>query len=463
MADPWDVAKHVLLFKTLPPGCDRAGDDHVIPLLARLADALRAAESAEVERLSRRALRDSADPFIPTAFLVTRLLTDANRAAEADALIADCGAQEHPERRALATALLASASAQQVRPAASARYAAESLAALQDVDDDVFTGFIEGRLAEAATWRGDLASTLELAERSVRRFERHGADTMAAASLTMQFLPRFEAGDIGALRELLAKGEAYAKRGGSPALLRTYANFRVVVAAMTGDEASLEGSSGPIAARSAHDSFVAHLYAAMPHAWNGRWHDYLAMVRSAEPVTPAHRALLDATLAIGAAATRDDAEARTRWRRAVHRLATGGMWNLADTRIRRFARALACVAGVAVGDVARANRAALPLRGTRQFAVFTGEPDPMCAGYQRIVAAMREARKRTEPAVLLTPSQTAILKTLATDASITEIARNDPERRSVATIRSHVQRLYEVLDVHSRTGAVLKAKELLLI
>jgi DNA-binding NarL/FixJ family response regulator len=76
---------------------------------------------------------------------------------------------------------------------------------------------------------------------------------------------------------------------------------------------------------------------------------------------------------------------------------------------------------------------------------------------------MRESRKAADPAIVLTPAQAALLKALASDASIPEIARQDPERRSVATIRSHVQHVYDALDVHSRTAAVLKAKELSLL
>jgi DNA-binding CsgD family transcriptional regulator len=462
MANRWDVAKHIMLWKALPPDCD-PGSDRVLALLARIAEAAHADEFLEVERLCRRALRDLPGHVIPTVFLAARLLTDGKRADDAAELVAACGTDDHPERRALVAALSASAAAHLARRGASVRHAADSLRALEDVDDELFTGYVEARLAEAAAWRGDVVSTRELSERATHRFERHGADALAATTITLQILPQFDAGDLEAVRELLAAGKTYARRSGSPALQRTFATFRLTIGAMTGDETMLDVPSRHLDAASKHDSFVALVYATMPHAWYGRWHDYLALIRQAEPVTQAHWALIDAMLAVCAAALRDDVEARSRWRRAVHRLASGPTWNVSDTRVRRVARALACVAGVAIGDVARAQRAALPLRGTRQLAVFTGEPEPTCAGFQRIVAAMHERRKSTQPAVALTPAQTAILKLLATDASIAQIAREDPQHRSVATIRSHVQSVYEVLEVRSRTGAVMKAKELSLL
>lgn len=463
MADRWAVAKHVMLYRTLPSGCVPDGSDRVMGLLARIAEAVRSDELGEIERQCRRALRDLPGHYIPTVFLAARLLTDGKRADEAAELIAACGTDDHPERRAWIMALSASAAAHLTRRAASARYAAESLRALEDVDDELFTGYTEARLGEAATWRGDVVATRELAKSATSRFERNGADAMAAATITLQVLPELDRGDLGAVHELLATGSEYARRSGSRSLQRTYTTFQLTIGAMIGDEAMLDRSSRGFETLTTHDTFVALVYATMPHAWYGRWHDYLAMIRQAEPVTQAHWALLDAMLALCAAAIRDDNEARSRWRRAVHRLASGPTWNLSDTRVRRLARALACVAGVAIGDLARAQRAALPLRGTRQLAVFTGEPEPTCAGFQRIVAAMHQRRRSTEPAVQLTDTQTAILKLLATDASIAQIAREDPQRRSVATIRSHVQSVYEILEVHSRTGAVIKAKELSLL
>ncbi len=462
MGDAWEIFKHVLRWRTLPEGCDTRAD-RAAALLGRIAEAARAEDAAEVRRLATRALRDIPDPLVGTAVLVPRLLSDAKRAVEAEALALRCASQTEPDRRAFVAALLAVAVAQQARRAASSQYAAQALAALDDVDDDVLTAHIEARLAEAATWRGDILAQVELAERSLRRFERHGQFAHAAAVISMLLLPQYENGDLGGAHALIEVGESYARRAGSPTMLRLYGTFRVLHAAMSGDDEALAAYTGPHFSQSLYDKFVLLWYASMPYAWNGRWHDYLARVESAEPVTVAQRALVDATLAVGAAATRDDARARTLWRRAVHRVAHGGAWNLSDTRIRRVARALACAAGVAVGDVARAHRAALPLRGTRQLAVFTGEPEPTLAGYQRVVASMHDARARSQSVVELTPAQLAILATLATDATIADIARNDPARRSVATIRSHVQHLYDVLGVHSRTGAVLKAKELALL
>jgi DNA-binding CsgD family transcriptional regulator len=464
MADNWGVAKHVMFWKALPPGVHPDGSDPIVTLLGRIADAARADEFHEIERLCRRALRDVPGHVIPLVFLAARLIVEGRRFDEAAELIAAHGTTGNPEQRAWITALSASAAAHTAAHRdASERYAAESVRALEDVDDDLFSGYVEARLAEAATWRGDIVAARELAGRATRRFARYGADALAATTITMLILPELDAGDLDTVHALLTAGEEHARRSGSRALQRTYTTFRLTIGAMTGDDAMVEVASAGIDGLSKHDTFVARVYATMPYAWHGRWHDYLATIRQAEPVTQAHWALQDAMRAICAAALRDDAEARSRWRRAVHRLASGPRWNLSDTRVRRIARALACAAGVTVGDVARAQRAALPLRGTRQLAVFTGEPEPTCAGFQRIVAAMQRRRVSSQPAVTLTPAQIAILKLLATDASIAQIARDDPQRRSPATIRSHVQSLYELLDVHSRTGAVMKAKELSLL
>jgi len=462
VADHWELAKHVLAHRALPPDCDPRAD-RVTALLDAIARGLRAEDAAEVERLASRALREFPDRFVATAFLAPRMLTDAKRAAETEALLLDCGPQARPDRRAFAAALLSSALAQQARRAASARYAAQAVEALEDVDDDLLTAHVEARLAESATWRGDIAELLVLAERSTERFERHGHFAQAASVLTMQLLPRYENGDLDGAKTLIDRVDACARRAGNVRMVAVASTLRLLHAAMSGDEAALGADNASPVGQSAYDRCILLVYTAHPHAWHGRWHDFIARVERAEPVTVAQRALVDATLAVGAAATRDDARARVLWRRAVHRLAGGPTWHLSDTRVRRMARALACAAGAAIGDVARAHRAAVPLRGTRQLAVFTGSPEPTLAGQVRIVTRMREARMRSEPAVVLTPAQAAILKTLVTDASIAEIARNDPERRSIATIRSHVQQLYGVLGVHSRTGAVMKAKELALL
>jgi ATP/maltotriose-dependent transcriptional regulator MalT len=419
---------------------------------------------AEVDRLCRRALRSSPDPFIPTVFLAWRLLNAPSGVDEAEALIVRCGAQTSPERHAYAAALLAVAAAWRQQRASSEQCAAEALAALEDVEDEAFVGYVEMRLTQAAQVRGDLTSVQELAARAVSRLERAQAYTLAANTLTFQYLPNLELGDIDAARSLLARAAKLAALGHSPTPKRTIENMRLAFAVLTGDEEELRAhTAAPFAAHHAYDGFLIAAYIAMPAGWARRWHDFLAQLSGAEPVSHAQRALKDALIAVGSAATRDDAEARVRWRRAVHRLAHGSTWNISDTRIRRLARALACTAGAAIGEIARANRAALPLHGTRQLAVFTGEHEPTYAGFQRLVSAMRDARRALDPAVALTPAQASLLKALASDASIAEIARQDPQRRSVATIRSHVQHLYDALEVHSRTAAVLKAKELSLL
>jgi len=464
MSDPWQLAKRVMIWNDGPP-LPQPGRpaDATSALLSGIARALQADQAAEVDRLCRHAIRGSSDSFIPAMFLAGRLLNGPSGVDEAEELILSYGTQENPERRAYVAALLAFAWAWRQQPALSERHAAEALAALEDVDDDAFIGFVEMRLTQAAQWRGDMMSVNELAARSASRLERARAYTLAANALTFQYLPNIELGDLEAVREILTRAAKLAELGGALTVKRTIANMRLGLAVMTGDEAELSAYKPAPFAHNAYDTFVVTVYFAMPAAWHRRWHDFLAQLGNAEPVSLAQLALKDALIAVGATATGDDAEARSRWRRAVHRLAHGSTWNLSDTRIRRLARALACAAGATIGEAARADRAALTLRGSRQLAVYSGEPEPTYAGFQRLVTAMHESRKAADPAVALTPAQTALLKALASDASIPEIARRDPERRSVATIRSHVQHVYEALDVHSRTAAVLKAKELLLL
>jgi DNA-binding CsgD family transcriptional regulator len=464
MSDPWQLAKRVMIWNDQPPlpGPGRRADA-TSALLAGIARALQADQAAEVDRLCRHAMRDSPDPFIPAMFLAARLLNGPSGVDEAESLISSCGNQENPERRAYVAALLAFVWAWREQRAPSERYAAEALAALEDVDDDAFIGLVEMRLTQAAQWRGDIVSANELAARAASRLERARAYSLAANTLTFRYLPNIELGDVDAVREILKRAAKLAELGGAPTLKRTIANMRLGFAVATGDEAEVSAHKPTPFAHNAYDTFVMTVYLAMPAAWNRRWHDFLAQLGNAEPVSRAQQALKDALIALGATATGDDGEARSRWRRAVHRLAHGSAWNLSDTRIRRLARALACTAGATIGEVARADRAAIPLRGSRQLAVYSGEHEPTYAGFQRLVTAMRESRKAADPAVALTPAQAALLKALASDASIPEIARQDPERRSVATIRSHVQHLYDALDVHSRTAAVLKAQELLLL
>jgi len=465
MSGHWQLAKRVLIWNDEPPLPEpgrRA--DATSALLSGIARALRADHAAEVDRLCRHAIRGSTDSFIPAVFLAARLLNGPGGVEEAEALILSCGIQEDPERRAYVAALLAFAWAWRQQRAPSERYAVEALAALEDVDDDAFIGLVEMRLTQAAQWRGDIVSVNELAARAASRLEWARAYTLAANTLTFQYLPNLELGDIATVRAILARAAKLAELGGAPTQKRMIASMRLGFAVLTGDELELHAHNAtPFAAHNAYDTFLSTVYFAMPAAWDRRWHDFLAQLRNAEPVSRAQQALKDALIAVGAAATSDDGEARSRWRRAVHRLAHGSTWNLSDTRIRRLARALACAAGKTIGEVARADRAAAPLRGSRQLAVFSGEHEPTYAGYQRVVTAMRESRKVADLTVALTRAQAALLKLLATDASIAEIARQDPERRSVATIRSHVQHLYDALDVHSRTAAVLKAQELLLL
>jgi DNA-binding CsgD family transcriptional regulator len=464
MSDQWRLAKRLMIWNEEPPPEPGRRADATSALLAGIARALRADQAAEVDRLCRHAMRASADAFIPAIFLAARLLNGPGGVDEAESLLLSCGVQTDPERRAYAAALLAFAWAWRQQRAPSERYAAEALAALEDVEDDAFIGLVEMRLTQAAQWRGDIVSVNELAARAASRLERAQAYTLAANTLTFQYLPSLELGDIAAVRAILARAAKLAELGGAPTQKRTIASMRLGFAVLTGDEVELHAhSAAPFTAHNAYDTFLSTVYFAMPAAWERRWHDFLAQLHNAEPVSRAQQALKDALIAVGAAAAGDDGEARSRWRRAVHRLAHGSAWNLSDTRIRRLARALACAAGDTIGDVARAQRAALPLRGSRQLAVFSGEHEPTYAGYQRLVAAMRESRKVADLAVALTRAQAALLKLLATDASIAEIARQDPERRSVATIRSHVQHVYDALDVHSRTAAVLKAKELSLL
>ncbi len=464
MPDHWELAKRVMIWGSEPPREDRR-PDATADLLTGIARALKAEQGAEIERLCRHALRGSSDRFIPAVILAARLLNAPSAADEAEQLIASCGPQQHAERRAQVAALMAIVWAWREQRPASERSAGEAIAALEDVEDETYVGLIEMRLTQAAQYRGDTVTVNEMATRAANRLERAGAYTIAAATLTFQYLPTLDSGDLEATRTILARAAKLAALSDMPTVKRTVANICLGFAVTIGDEGELLQAhrATPFAAHNAYDAFIITVYFAMPAAWHRRWHDFSAQLRDAEPVTRGQQALKDALIAVGATATRDDVEARSRWRRAVHRLAHGATWNLSDSRIRRLARALACAVGATIGDIARAERAAIPLRGTRQRAVFSGEPEPTYVGFQRVIAAMRDSRKAADPAIALTPAQAALLKALATDASIAEIARRDPERRSIATIRSHVQHIYDALQVHSRTAAVLKAKELALL
>ncbi|HEX3549717.1 MAG TPA: hypothetical protein VHT53_05045 [Candidatus Elarobacter sp.] len=461
MADGWTAMKRVLIWNEAPP---RRGADETVAFLTDVTRARGTDRAGEVEHMARRALRRLPDPFIPAVFLAGMLLADPAGAEEAHALIAPFVAEDDAERRALAAQILSFAWASRGQRARSKRFADEALAALNEVDDDAFIGFVEMRVAHALLWHGDAQTAEDLADRSASRLERAGAFAWAANAVTFGFLPTLERGDITSTRALLARAAALAARDNLPQVTRAIANLRLGFAVMTGDDAAVPGHRASLStAHYAYDAFSIMMYFAIPSGWDGRWRDFTAQLESAEPVSRAQHALRDALFAVAAAATGDDAEARARWRRAVHRVAHGSVGNLSDARVRRLARALACTAGAAVGDVARADRAALPLRGTRQLAIVTGAHEPTYAGFQRLVARMRESRAAARPAVTLTPAQARLLNTLATDMSIAAIARQDPQRRSVATIRSHVRNLYAILDVHSRTAAVLKAKDLRLL
>ncbi len=70
MADPWELAKRVIIWYAEPPPPEPgrpAGATSI--LLTRIAHALQADKAAEVDRLCRHAIRGSPDAFIPAVFL----------------------------------------------------------------------------------------------------------------------------------------------------------------------------------------------------------------------------------------------------------------------------------------------------------------------------------------------------------------------------------------------------------
>ncbi len=108
-------------------------------------------------------MRDLSDPFVPAVFLAARLLSAPGGVDEAESLMLRYGVRENPEQRAYVSALLAFTWAWREQRAPSERFAAESLAALEDVDDDAFIGLVEMQLTQAAQWRGDIGSVNERA------------------------------------------------------------------------------------------------------------------------------------------------------------------------------------------------------------------------------------------------------------------------------------------------------------
>ena len=79
-------------------------------------------------------------------------------------------------------------------------------------------------------------------------------------------------------------------------------------------------------------------------------------------------------------------------------------------------------------------------------------------------AFSKELTLHTHPSVLvdpLTPREMDVLALLSTNKTVPEIAADLYVTPN--TVRSHIKRIYDKLDVHRRLGAVQKARELNLI
>ena len=353
--------------------------------------------------------------------------------------------------------------------------AGDALAAARRADRPLTLGRVLVRCAAASYYRGDYGEAREIALEAVHVLEAHGAYVSAAHAHSIAAVIAHDWNQDGMLaRTHYAHMLAHTERIGYNGLRRTALVGSFLVAAETYDVPAGDRFQEQLAARLEREQLqenfallVAEVLRFASKADFRAAEAALTMFAATSRNTDARATLVEAFLALVAAANWDVDLARQRSRSVLRRTAEHRQGEpLFDKHTRELARVLGAATCFIIDDRIRGQRA-LSARfdpGQHYLALLTAPsielsrcPD-LFRGYAAFINAAAESANRIRPKYRLTSAELQILRALPDGSTIAELALE--LHKSKSTVAHQVESIYEKLGARNRAHAVKVARDL---
>jgi len=380
-----------------------------------------------------------------------------------------------PARLVPATASLQSVAHAVAGDAAASRTVAHAaMSGARAMDDPLVLGRVLSRCALAAYYRHDYDAAHDLAIEGVHVFEMAGAYAAASTSYSVAAAVAQSWNRDGVLAlEYYTQMLRNAERGGHNALRRS------ALAACFGAAAEMYDVEKHAAFRKRlmsrperehyQEKFVLVIGDALGYGWNREFaaaESALTACLAGGKMPAAETALVEALLALVAAARWDVARARNHSRAALKRTAEHCEGEpLHDRHFRELARVLAAAACFIIGDQVRGQRA-LSARfdaGHQYRELLNGGTididrcPVLFRGYAQFANVALECAREARPKYNLTAAELAILRALPHGATLGELALE--LEKSKSTVGKQVESIYQKLNARNRAQAIQHARE----
>jgi len=427
--------------------------------------------------LLRRGLLNAPRDHEDSAYLRDMLLTLLASTGELDAaerLVGDGVAlpARHAPAFVASRAVLAAATGDRAR---SRTLAEAAIAAARRADWPLTLGRVLHRCAFASYYRGDYGEAREIALEALHVLEAHGAYVSVVHTHSIAAAIAHDWNQDGTLASThYAQMLAHAERIGHNALRRTALAGSFLVAAEAYDVPACDRFGPKLAARLEREQhqenfalLIAEVLCFASKADFRAAEATLTMFAATSCNTDARATLVEAFLALVAAANWDVDLARERSRSVLRRTAEHTQGEpLFDKRTRGLARVLGAATCFIIDDRIRGQRA-LSARfdpGQHYLALLTAPsielsrcPD-LFRGYAAFINAAAESARRIRPKYRLTSAELQILRALPDGSTIAELALE--LHKSKSTVAHQVESIYEKLGARNRAHAVKVARDL---
>lgn len=359
--------------------------------------------------------------------------------------------------------------------AASRNLARNAIASARQLDAPLVLGRVLSRCALAGYYRGDYDDAREIALEGVHLFESRGA---FASACTVYSVAAAVAQDWNRDSTLAAAHYSrmieHAERSGHNAMRRSALAGAFLVAAEAYDRKAYADFRKRLVARPEREqhqeNYCLLLANVLGLGWDGKFQAAeaaLTAYAATSDNTAPQAALVEALLALTAAAGWDVELARARSRSALRR--TAGYQKhepLYDQRYREIARVLAAATCFIIGDTIRGQRA-LSGRfdaGQRYVTLLTApsidldQCSEVFRGYAKFIEGSAAAANAARPRYRLTPAELQVLRALPHGSTIAALAVD--LKKSKSTIARQVESIYGKLGARNRAHAVQIAREL---
>ena len=355
--------------------------------------------------------------------------------------------------------------------------ARKAMTAARTGNDPRTTAQVLCRCSLAAYYRGDYDEGRDLALDAASVLEVEAAYSAAAASYSVAATLAQDWNQNGELAAAhYARMLKLADIAGHAALRRTALAGCFNVAAERFDETTFRAMRRALFTRPEsqqhQENYSLVIADVLGFGWKGDFPSAEALLTAYAAtlgISQQQRALVEALLALVAAATWDVELARSRSRTALKRTASSKHEPLHERRSRKLARLLCAATCFIIGDIVRGQRS---LSGRydpghryrdlfSSLAVDVSACPELFRGYAVFINVAASQARASRPKYSLTPTEAALLSVLQQGCTIAEMASEHAKSRH--TIARQMESIYLKLGARNRAQAVQRARELGLI